>query len=61
MRKQIGFIGLGKMGLKTNCFAFSEFARPESLRGGIMQTQGLTCKTAGGKLFYKAGILHKLL
>ena len=60
MRKQIGFIGLGKMGPKANCFASGGFARPESLRGGIMQIQGLLCKTAKGKLFHKAGILHKL-
>ena len=60
MKKEIGFIGLGKMGTKANCFAFDGFARPESLRGETMQIQGLLCKTDGGKLFYKAGIFDKL-
>ena len=48
-----------EMGPKANCFAFGGFARPESLRGGTMQTQGLLYKTAGGGSFYKADILSK--
>jgi len=49
------------MGPKATCVAFGGFARPESLRGGTMQTQGLFCKTDEGRSFYKTGIFNKLL
>ncbi|MDP4007371.1 MAG: hypothetical protein Q8P55_02135 [bacterium] len=56
MKKEIGFIGLGKMGPKANCFAFGGFAPSRVPAGRIMQIQGLFWKTAEGKAFSKTGL-----
>ena len=59
MKKEIGFIGLGKMGAKANCFAFGGFAAFASGER-IMQIQGLFWETAESKSFSKTGSLERV-